>query len=410
MLWGGLATSALGDQLGIVAIAWIAVGAFGAAAGYLAALQAGITVLAGLLAGRWIEGFNERRLMIAADAVRAMVLLGVVAVWEASSHVGAVALVLLVAVLAAGQTVFAPSVQTIMPELTPSPEMLPAVNALLDGTARMARVGGPAFVALIASRLPTIHFLTLDAGSFLASAAAVLAIGARPTRAVRSGTGQNGAALRGFRALRRDRLLRFLLHTSGINNGVWYAAMFLGLPLLLARDGYAGPDGVRAFGIVLACYGLANLGSNLVVGSRPLPQAPARMILSGNMLTGGGIALIGLAALHPGLQIWPVCAGAAIAGSGGPINDIPRTTLMQTVPPAADIAAGFRAWLVMANAGILLAMTAAPTLFQATGAAAGIAMLGALMAATAALGLLFRFDAEAGALQSAPAANRRQLR
>jgi MFS transporter, DHA3 family, macrolide efflux protein len=39
LLWGGLSMSSIGDQLGIVAIAWIAVSAFGPAAGYLAALQ-----------------------------------------------------------------------------------------------------------------------------------------------------------------------------------------------------------------------------------------------------------------------------------------------------------------------------------------------------------------------------------
>jgi hypothetical protein len=35
LLWGGLATSAVGDQLYAVVLSWIAVAVFGAAAGYL---------------------------------------------------------------------------------------------------------------------------------------------------------------------------------------------------------------------------------------------------------------------------------------------------------------------------------------------------------------------------------------
>ena len=38
LLWGGLSLSALGDQLYAVALTWIAVGVFGANAGYLSAL------------------------------------------------------------------------------------------------------------------------------------------------------------------------------------------------------------------------------------------------------------------------------------------------------------------------------------------------------------------------------------
>ena len=48
LLWGGLATSAVGDQLYAVVLSWIAVAAFGAAAGYLTALQAAIVLLTGM--------------------------------------------------------------------------------------------------------------------------------------------------------------------------------------------------------------------------------------------------------------------------------------------------------------------------------------------------------------------------
>src|SRR5215469_4397068 len=83
LLWGGLATASTGSQLFAVVLSWIAVGLFGTAAGYLAALQAAGTLLTALLAGRWADRIEPRRLMIGADLACAAMLLVLVAVWLA---------------------------------------------------------------------------------------------------------------------------------------------------------------------------------------------------------------------------------------------------------------------------------------------------------------------------------------
>lgn len=397
LLWGGLSTSSVGDQLGVIAITWIAVDALGPAAGYLTACQAAVTLLAALLIGRWIDGRNERLVMIVADLLRAAALAASVGAWALTGRVGVVPLALMVVVLSVGQAAFRPAVQTIMPGLAPTPAMLPAVNGLLDGTDRLARLVGPALIALAAAWLPVVHFLTVDAVSFIASAGAVWLIGARPTRSVRHDQVRGKSFLQGFRALRRHRLLGYLLQTGGILNGAWYAAMFLGVPLLLAPR---GDQAVRAFGALIACYGLTNLGANLVIGNRPPVRRPARLILWGNTLNGIGMGLIGVFALAPGLPRDTLYLGAILAGAGGPMNDIPRATLMQTALPPADVAAGFRAWMVSASAGVLVAMTLAPTLFARLGPACGIAALGCVIAACGIGGLLLRLDDEPEAVEA----------
>jgi MFS family permease len=187
----------------------------------------------------------------------------------------------------------------------------------------------------------------------------------------------------------RPRLLRYLLRTSALNNGAWYAAMFLGVPLVLATRG----GGVAAFGTVVACYGIGNLGGNLVVGSRAPPARPGRLILSGILTNGIGMALMGLSAAMPGTPGWGLYAGAVIAGAGGPMNDIPRTSLMQTALPKGDVAAAFRAWMVASSGGTLLAMLMAPTLFAAIGPAWGIVLLGGGIAAGGMAGFAARVDA-----------------
>jgi DHA3 family macrolide efflux protein-like MFS transporter len=389
LLWAGLSTSAVGDQLGIVAITWIAVGSLGAAAGYLTALQAGLTLVAALLIGRWTDGRNERRLMIAADLVRALALAAAVVVWAGTGRVPVPALVGLVAALAVGEAVFRPSVQAIMPVLSPSPALLPSINGLLDATSRLARLCGPGLIALAAARVPAVHFLTLDAVSFLVSAGAVIAIGVRATQSRRPEGPAGRTLLRGFSAMMRQRLLRFLLRTSALNNGAWYAAMFLGVPLVLAGRG----GGVAAFGTVIACYGATNLGMNLIVGSRPPLARPGRLILSGILTNGTGLLLLGLSAGLPGAPAWGLYASAMVAGAGGPMNDIPRASLMQTALPKGDVAAAFRAWMVASNGGTLLAMLVTPTLFAAAGPAWGITLLGGAIVVGGLAGLAARVDA-----------------
>ena len=75
LLWGGLATSAVGDQLYAVVLSWIAVAVFGAAAGYLTALQAAIVLMTALGSGRWADRRAHRSVMIGADLSCAAVLL-----------------------------------------------------------------------------------------------------------------------------------------------------------------------------------------------------------------------------------------------------------------------------------------------------------------------------------------------
>ena len=115
LLWGALTLSAIGDQLYAVALVWVAVTVFGAAAGYLSALQAGCGLVAALLAGRWADQWEQRRAMAGADLVRATVLLGLVAWWLANNGPPPTGLAVAILVLAAGEAVFRPALAATPP-------------------------------------------------------------------------------------------------------------------------------------------------------------------------------------------------------------------------------------------------------------------------------------------------------
>ena len=374
-------------------LSWVAVGIFGTAAGYLSVLQAGVLVVATLLAGGWADRRGQMGVMIGADLARAACLLVAVAAWLAAGRPPGWSLVACVLVLAGGMALFRPALQASLPHLARDPALLPAANALLDTTDRLARLLGPGLVGLTASLLPLVHFVTLDAVSFAVSAAAVAAIARwRPATPVppRRETGLS-AVLRGFAAVRRHRLLFFVLCVSGVINGAWQAAYFLGLPLMIAHGGVTGPGGtgLAAYGLVISAYGSTNLLGTLVVGNRAMPRHPAGLIFAGNCLGGLGVLLLGAAGLllAPAWQLPAFCAAAAIGAVGGPMQDIMVATLRQTELPRADIAAAVRAFILVNNLGLLLTLAIAPSLFDAIGVAPAMLLCGAAYAGAGVAGL-----------------------
>ena len=374
LLWAGLATSAIGDQVYRVAIAWIGVQAFGSEAGWLNALGAACVLVTALFGGRWADGWEPAGSMIGADLIRAAALLLVVAVWASGAPLWmwAAALVMAIVVLGVGQGVFRPALQDVMPAAVADRAMLPAANALFDTTERIARLLGPGLIGVLASVLAPVMFLVIDAASFLASAAAVAAIrvglprlDAPPGRAPIW-----SSLLRGFRAVRVNRVLSWQLMTTGPLNGAWTATFLLAVPLMVERHGLTlgGDTGFGAYGAVILGYGSTNLVTNLIVGNRDMPRRPARHIAAANLILGTGTLLLGLTEwleLTPGMRLGSYLACAALAAIGGPLQDIPVAVLRQTALPRAEVPATMRAFMAMAQGGILFALGIAPALLWA---------------------------------------------
>ena len=387
LLWGGLALSAIGDQAYNVAFAWIATEAFGTRAGLLAAVGPLAQLAMLVLGGGVADALPPGRAMVWADGVRALALLLVVAAWQATGQAPAAALVVAVAVLGAGMAVFRPALQAVLPSLVPDRRLLPAANALLDVTERLARLVGPALAGVLSAVLPLQHLLTLDAVTFVASAAALWAIGRQnpvpPVRAVRA-AGTLASILHGVRAARAHPVLGLVLLTTGVLNGAWYAAFFLLLPLATQAAGLP----LAAYGLVISAYGCTNLLANLVVGSRPAPGRPGRLIFAGNVCLGLGILGIAAAAALPEGWLLPVAiASAGLAAVGGPMQDITVAVLRQTELARADVPAATRAMMAGSQLGLLAALLLAPALLAVLPLPVVIAACGAAILGCGVVGL-----------------------
>lgn len=389
LLWAGLATSAVGDQVYIVAIAWIGILAFGPRAGWLNALGAACVLATALFAGPWVDRLRPAAAMVAADAARAAVLCLVVAAWSAGLPlpVWATLLVLAVMVLGIGQGIFRPALQDVMPATVADPALLPAANALFDSTERIARLLGPGLIGLLSAALSPVWFLLIDAATFLVSAACIRRIsatlpGKAPTTHLRAGQ----ALLRGYRAMLGHRVLGWQMLMTGPGNGTWMATFYLALPLLVDRHGLtlgtpSVAGGFGAYGLVLLGYGCTNLLGNIVVGNRDMPARPLHQIALSNACMGAGMAGLGLAEwlpLLPGARLAWYVACAAVAALSGPLQDIPVAVLRQTELPRADIPAAMRAYMASSQGGVLLALTLAPLILQFVSAGTFVAGCGAL--------------------------------
>ena len=374
LLWGGLATSAMGDQLFLVALSWVAVQALGADAGYLTALSPLTILVVALGAGHFADRMRPLRLMVLADLGRAGLLAGLVVAWLADGRPPAWALVATVAGLAAGVALFRPALQAAIRPVVADVALLPAANALLETTDRIARLLGPGLVAVLGAAVPAVHFVSIDVATFVVSAGCVAVVmrgHAVAFDAVETGTLWHSLT-RGFRAMRGHPILRFtLLVNAAPTAGIWYAVMFLGVPLMAAQD---GGHGLAGFGLVVSSYGSTNLLANVLIGGVALPRRPGSMVFGADLVMGTGLAAMGLASmLLPGTWRLPgMCAAAALAAIGGPMSDIPVAVLRQTRLPPADQAAAMRALLVAFNLGTLAALAVAPAAIRALGVDAAV--------------------------------------
>lgn len=367
-LWAGLSLAAIGDQVYRIALIWLSVELMGSEAGWVTTAEAAIVLVTALFAGAWTEGWDHRRTMIGADLVRAALAITPVIAW-ATGHLSVWTLLGPSVALAALRGVFEPALQASLPRLAREPALLAPTNALMDATARLARLVGPTLAGALAAILPTVGLLAATTLTSLASAIAIASLKRELPRQTHDARGSRLEMLtRGVRAIRGRHYFQYLLWAAGAVNGLWVVALWLALPLVVQRGGLQafGVSGLAVVGLVMGAYGVGNVVSNLIVGGLRI-RAPVAMILAGDGVVGVGLALMGWAAVAApsGLVVPLMMASSAFAALGGPMSDVPMATLRQTVFRLDEVAAVYRLHIVFSWGGMLLATALAPGVLHA---------------------------------------------
>lgn len=299
-LWAGQTTSQFGAQLAFLAIPVLAIQLLGATEfeiGLLNAFETAAFLVIGLPAGAWIDRWIKRSIMIVADLVRAIALAAVPALWFAGIlefwHV-----LLVGTVIGAATVFFDVSYQSYLPVLVPGPA-IPDANSKLEGTAQIARVGGPAVAGGLLAIAQAPLLLAGTVGTYLLSMIALLSIRERETPAPRSDRRPLVVEIReGVAFVVRQPLLRRIVLTTGVGNLFTTMSLTM-LPVLVLRE----------LGLTPAVFGLATSVGAIggILGALAAARL-SRVVGEGTIIPVSAVVL-GLALpLAPLMAVLPVAA------------------------------------------------------------------------------------------------------
>lgn len=291
--------SATGDVVFLPAIAWLA----GRLSGDGAALTVGVVLalatapylLLGPVAGALADRMDRRRLMVASDLARAVVLLGFVLWAQVGGPPTPGALVALGFVVGALSTPFAPARDALVPDLAP-PASLARWNAAMQSSAQVAQVlglllgawvlaAGPEGVAATADEQGRVlALLAWDGASFVVSALLLMWVRLPSSaRGPRVGTSMARTLREGLAWARGDRVVRGLLCLTALDNLTIMGPALVGATLLvqqtfgLPASALAGFEAAMAGGMLVGALAVAALGPRL----RLAPLLLAGMALDG---------------------------------------------------------------------------------------------------------------------------------
>jgi len=273
------------------------------------------TILVGLTLGPLIDRLERRKLMVAADILRAVVFFALVFVGSA----GGIVALAFVAGLATG--FFRPAVYAGIPNLVPE-EDLPHANALLQSVENASWAIGPILGGLLTAATSPHTAYWINAVSFLVSAVLIGRIPARLLQSATALTRGHWTDLKdGFRYVRESRTLLAVLLAWGFA-GLGIGSVSVSEVFLAKNTFHAGDFG----------YGLlfGGIGTGLVIGSFWSSSIQARLGVARTY--GLAIAVMGvgfgLGSLAP--DVWVAAAFCVVGGIGDGVAIVCNALLVQT--------------------------------------------------------------------------------
>lgn len=324
LLWTGQFVSQLGDRLAALAFPWLVHKATGSAldTGAVFALYTLPWMLFGAFSGVVVDRVDKRRLMIATDVLRAMLILAVPFLTTRSLP----SVYVLAFVIASLGVFFDPAKLAIVPEIV-SPGRLLRANSLLSTGENLTEILGWAFAGLLLAAVSTSVAFRLDAATFAVSA---LALTLMRYRAPARETAERAAGAfwretkEGFGFLRRDRGLR----ANTVMIVVCVAGLGAAYPLtfFFAIDVLHG--GTRAFGGLEAVVGTGFLVGSLALVALATRVRKGRVMICGLLVMGACLALVATTG-----SLWVAAVPLAVFGVANAVVLIAVDTFLQETAP-----------------------------------------------------------------------------
>ena len=387
-LWVGQTISLLGDRLNQVALGVLVLSITGSA------LDVGLTFLAATLpnllfgpfAGTFVDRWDQKRVMVVSDLLRAGLVLLIPLAAERS--------VLLAYPVVFGVTTvsifFRPARTAVLPRIVSTEDLTPANGAMWTAETMADVVGYPIaglFVAFLGSALALAFWF--DAASYLVSAALVLSLTIPPV--IRSAAPIVAGSVRrflaevgvGWRFLRSEPALFQNTVISGLAQLA--VGALVALPVVYARDVLQGslipyPQSYAALDFAL---GVGNLAGGVAIGALGAGRRKGPLVIAGYLVLGLSTVAMGLT----GNELFALTC-ALVAGVANMVFIIPTQTLFaeRTPQDLMGRVVGIRSSMVLGPLTIAIALSG--IVAQVVGPSTVFIGFGLLTAAAGLAGLL----------------------
>lgn len=364
LLWLGQATSAVGDSLQGIALAFavLRIGGSASQLGLVLAASVVTRVVFLLAGGVWADRLPRQVVMLISDLVRAgqqfvigaLLIAGAARMWQLLA--GAI-------VFGLAAAFFQPASDGLVPS-TVSSARLQQANALLGLSRSVTSVGGPLVSGLLVASIGPGWVFIINGATFVGSAGSLALL--RVDRAMpveRQSFFADLAAGWHQLAIRPWYWLNLCVHA------LWnfaIAAFFVLGPVVASRK-LGGPS---AWGVIAAALGLGSVAGGLIA----LRFRPARPLVAANLaLTPAALPLLALAKPLPTVVIALTCV-VAFAGLTF-LNEVWVSTMQQLIP--ADVLSRVSSY------DWLISLIAMPAGYAIAGPAAGAIGIPATLVAAA---------------------------
>jgi MFS family permease len=297
LLAGGMSVSLLGDGLFLVALAWqvYALSDAPTALGAVGIAMTVPTITCLLIGGAVSDRYDRRRVMLAADCLRGL-LLALLAGLSVAGVLTLAALIGVAVLYGAATAFFDPASDALVPSLLPE-ELLAQANSLDQLIRPVAlRLAGPAVGGVVVGLLGSGWAFGVDAATFAVSAGTLVAISPRPRRIAAGAAGSVGSVAAeigaGLGYVRRHAWLWATLVSAAVAYLLFMGPTEVLLPFIVFKRLHAGAGDL---GLIFGAGGLGSLACALLVGQVGLPRRTITFIYVVWTLATLGVAGYGLA-------------------------------------------------------------------------------------------------------------------
>jgi MFS family permease len=355
LLFGGAATSMLGDQFAFIATPWLVLKLTGnpLALGIVLALEGVPRAIFMLLGGAITDRFSPRLIMLLSDLVRL-----VLTVWMAFVvFTGTVEMWMLYVFglgfgLVAGFAI--PAENSIVPMLVAERD-LQAGNSIMMGVSQLVGFVGPTAAGILIGRFSSSPLgiglaFAIDALSFAVSALTLwLMRGGGRRRSAGDAPAKEGvwaSILAGMKFLWSDRVLRLMFLVVTATNFLFVGPLLVGIPVLANQR---LTEGAVAFGLLMSAYAGGNLAGYLLAGSLPRPSGNTMRSLLIALLAAFGLVMAAFGFIR---STWLDFSLMLLLGLGNGYIAITMFTWMQRRTPK-EMLGRMMSLLMLSNTGLV---------------------------------------------------------